>query len=88
MSASRLIFSENLPNDLNDLLANYAANQIFVLTDTNSEKHCLPQLKNAEGLKAARFLTPTVEDIDLPVTRINHVNSIPARTGRHAKRPA
>jgi len=57
MSASRLIFSENLPNDLNDLLANYAANQIFVLTDTNSERLCLPLLKNSEGLRGARFLT-------------------------------
>lgn len=57
MSASHLIFSENLQNDLNNLLSNYAADQIFVLTDTNSEKHCLPQLKDAEGLKAARFLT-------------------------------
>jgi len=57
MSASHLIFSENLHIDLNELLAKYNSNQIFVLTDTNSEKLCLPQLKAAEGLKAARFLT-------------------------------
>ncbi|MCX6309239.1 MAG: 3-dehydroquinate synthase [Bacteroidia bacterium] len=57
MSASRLIFSENLHNDLNNLLANYATDQVFVLTDTNSEKYCLPQLRDVEGFQAARFLT-------------------------------
>ena len=57
MSASHLIFSENLHNDLNNLLRTYAANQIFVLTDTNSATLCLPALKGAKGLHAAKFLT-------------------------------
>jgi len=56
MPASRLIFSENLHKDLTLLLSKYAADQIFVLTDTNSETFCLPKLKEAEGLKQARFL--------------------------------
>lgn len=57
MSASRLLFSENLHQDLNELLAKYATDQIFVLTDTTTEQHCLPTLRDAESLKQARYIT-------------------------------
>ena len=57
MSASRLLFSKNLHQDLNELLANYAADQIFVLTDSTSETLCLPMLREAASLKEARFVT-------------------------------
>lgn len=57
MSASRLLFSENLHQDLQIVLANYAADQIFVLTDTTTETLCLPFLCEAESLRQARFVT-------------------------------
>jgi 3-dehydroquinate synthase len=63
MSSTRLIFSENLQQDLNELLLNYASDQIFLLTDSHSEKYCLPLLKDSQGLKSARFLSiPAGED--------------------------
>jgi 3-dehydroquinate synthase len=63
MSATRLIFSENLRNDLSYLLSSYPSDQVFLLTDTNSEKYCLSQLKYADCLRSAHFLSiPAGED--------------------------
>lgn len=56
MSASRLVFSENLPQDLHEVLSKYAPNQIFVLTDHHSEKLCLPLIQDAECLQKAKFI--------------------------------
>jgi len=57
MPSTRLIFSENLQKDLDLLLNSYAPNQIYVLSDTNSQRLCLPMLKSTDSLTAARFLT-------------------------------
>ena len=57
MSTSRLIFSKNIGQDLSQELSPYPENQIFVLTDTNSEKYCLDQIRNSKGLASARFLS-------------------------------
>lgn len=57
MSATRLLFPENICNELTGQLLAYPSNQIFVLTDSNSETHCLPLIREAEGLRQARFLS-------------------------------
>lgn len=56
MSASRLVFSKNLNQDLQEVLSKYAPNQIFVLTDQNSEALCLPLIREAECLREAKFI--------------------------------
>ena len=57
MSATNLLFTENIREDLTELLQKYPSNQIFVLTDTNSKKYCLPFVQGAKGLESARYLT-------------------------------
>jgi len=57
MAATQVLFPEDLPSELSNVLNRYAPNQIFVLTDTHSEALCLPLVKEAEGLRSARFLT-------------------------------
>lgn len=57
MSSTSLIFSNSIADDLNRLLQNYQANQIYVLTDSNSEKFCLPALRSTQALQDARFLS-------------------------------
>jgi 3-dehydroquinate synthase len=57
MSATQVLFPENLSLELSQALSGYAPNQIFVLTDTHSEALCLPLIKEAKGLKSAHFLT-------------------------------
>jgi 3-dehydroquinate synthase len=56
MSASRLLFTENLHADLDELLVQYAPDQIFVLTDQTTEVLCLPLLRGASSLSKARFV--------------------------------
>ena len=56
MPFTKLIFSENIQTDLENLLSNYAPNQIFVLTDTHTETLCLPKLNGVEIFKEAHFL--------------------------------
>jgi 3-dehydroquinate synthase len=57
MAKTTLLFSENPQKDLSEQLLSYPSDQIFVLTDRNSEQQCLPLLKGAEGLRKAHFLS-------------------------------
>lgn len=57
MPSTKLIFSENLQTDLENMLCDYAPNQIFVLTDAHTEVLCLPKLDRIESLKEAHFIT-------------------------------
>jgi 3-dehydroquinate synthase len=63
MPFTRLIFSENIKTDLENILSGYASNQIFVLSDTSTETLCLPKLDGVEALSNARFYSiPSGDD--------------------------
>jgi len=57
MPFTKLFFSKNIQTDLENVLSGYASNQIFVLCDSHTEALCLPEVKGAECLKQARFLS-------------------------------
>jgi 3-dehydroquinate synthase len=57
MPFTKLFFSENIQTDLENVLSGFASNQIFVLCDSHTETLCLPEVKEAECLKQARFLS-------------------------------
>jgi 3-dehydroquinate synthase len=57
MSSTSLLFTHTIADDLNRLLQKYSTNQIYVLTDGNSEAFCLPAVRLTPALQNARFLS-------------------------------
>ena len=57
MPFTSLIFTDNIKADLEKLLSEYAPNQIFVLSDTNTKSLCLPALEGIKKLAAARYIS-------------------------------
>lgn len=57
MLITSLIFSENIETDLEIQLSGYTSNQIFVLSDVNTETLCLPKLEGIKCLREASFLS-------------------------------
>jgi len=62
MPLSSLIFTENIKTDLEKLLIGYAPNQIYVLTDTQTNTLCLPALDGTKGMEEARYLSISAGD--------------------------
>lgn len=62
-SESKIIYSQNLCSDVRPLISGLAPEQIFIITDTGSRKHCLDVLTTAlPELNGAK--TVTVEEGD------------------------
>ncbi len=49
--------SSDLTSDLNQLLSKYAPEQVFLMTDEGSAKHCLPLLSGVEKISSQRTIT-------------------------------
>lgn len=62
MPFTSLIFTENIQADLEDLLSGYAPNQIFILSDTNTQTLCLPALEKMESLSQAHYISISAGD--------------------------
>lgn len=56
MSQGNTIISENFIDDLNDAIGNQDSRNIFILTDTNTQKLCLPTLLKSEKLKDSHLI--------------------------------
>jgi len=49
--------SDNILLDLNELVGNKPSNAIFILTDEQTKKYCLPKLLEIERLRESRIIT-------------------------------
>jgi len=56
MPFTNLLFTDNIKMDIEKLLSGFAPDQIFILSDTNTESLCIPVLKEAKCLSEARYL--------------------------------
>lgn len=56
MSQGNTIISENFIDDFNDAIGNQDSRNIFILTDTNTQKLCLPTLLKSEKLKDSHLI--------------------------------
>jgi len=56
MPFTNLLFTDNIITDIEKPLSGFAPDQIFVLSDTNTESLCIPVLKEAKCLSEARYL--------------------------------
>lgn len=57
MQSSNTIICTNLQTELNKILNNADEKNIFILTDTNSNIHCLPKLQSLPKLSACHVIT-------------------------------
>lgn len=57
MPFTSLIFTENIETDLKKELSGYAPNQIFMLSDSNTQTLCLPVIRGLKCLSEAHFLS-------------------------------
>ncbi|MEE1184344.1 MAG: iron-containing alcohol dehydrogenase, partial [Paludibacteraceae bacterium] len=52
-----VIFSNNLASDVNALLQGISSEQLFILTDTQTQQYCLPLLQSEGALQQAKVYT-------------------------------
>ncbi len=56
MSQGNTIISENLIDELNQAIGNQDSRNIFILTDTNTQKLCLPTVLKSDKLKESHLI--------------------------------
>lgn len=56
-SESKIIYSQDICSDVRALLGTLSPEQLFIITDTGSAKHCLPALKGDPLLSQAKLFT-------------------------------
>lgn len=55
-SKNNIIFCKDFVSDVNAQIQGVSSEQLFILTDTGSKKHCFPTLKQVSGLKNAHLI--------------------------------
>ncbi len=60
--SQQIIISKNLQKDINDTLSNMAYDRIFILTDENTQSHCLPLLAGIPILEKAQYINIKADD--------------------------
>ncbi|MFV0390948.1 MAG: 3-dehydroquinate synthase [Paludibacteraceae bacterium] len=56
-TTSTTTITEDIVNDLSQLLANHESDEIYILTDTNTKNLCLPTLSRNEKIRNSHVLT-------------------------------
>ncbi len=57
MTKQQVIICQHFPSELEQTIGNQSAESIFILTDNNAQKHCLPLLQQSSKLAQARVFT-------------------------------
>ncbi len=69
----RIILSQNLQAELTSAIADCEHDRIFILTDTTTEKQCLPVVKGYPCLKGATNITIGATDVEKTLESVAHV---------------
>ena len=69
----KIITSNDSCKVLNELIAEGNYDNIFILTDKNTEKHCLPLINKSSLLKNARKITIKANDDNKNIESLSHV---------------
>lgn len=64
MSKQEVIICNNLCNDLEKAISSHKYDKLFILTDDNTYRKCLPVLKNIPSINNATHITIGVEDVN------------------------
>ena len=64
MSKQEVIICNNLCNDLEKVISSHKYDKLFILTDNNTYRNCLPIIENISAIKNATHITIGVEDIN------------------------
>ncbi|MCD7710332.1 MAG: 3-dehydroquinate synthase [Porphyromonadaceae bacterium] len=60
--AQRLLFTADIAADLEKVLSDYSYDRLFVLTDENTHRHCLPVLADNKLLTTAEYINIRPDD--------------------------
>lgn len=63
MEQQEILFTSHISRTLTDVLARYSYDKLFVLTDTNTSRFCMPLLQDCEPLAQAMQITIPADDM-------------------------
>ena len=73
MGKQEVIICKDFGGELEAVLAKHRYNKLFVLTDENTRKLCLPLIEDLECLKGATFITIGAGDVNKNLETLAHV---------------
>lgn len=68
-----ICISQHLDTDVNRILEEISFDRIFILTDTNTHRLCLPHIHSLEKLKEAHIITIEADDLNKTLEALAHV---------------
>ncbi|MDD4636449.1 MAG: 3-dehydroquinate synthase [Bacteroidales bacterium] len=86
MGKQQICICNSLQEELQNIIVNTNHDHVFVLTDTHTEKYCLPLIRNVKGIDTAQMITIPADDINKNVESLSSVWSALSRHGatRHS----
>lgn len=85
MEQQEVLFTPHICETLTDVLSRYTYDKLFVLTDENTRKYCLPLLEGCQPLKTAMQITIPAEDTHKNLESLSFVWMALSRSGATRK---
>ncbi|MDF9829143.1 iron-containing alcohol dehydrogenase [Parabacteroides sp. PF5-6] len=73
MARQQVVIVKDLKTELSDFLASLTFNKLFILTDENTKRACLPLLQDIPAIKEATLITVEAGDTHKDIEHLAHI---------------